>query len=130
LQAATVFSRKFPELSFLHIPSFSSQLNKSPSLQNQQPIMAILALCARFLSDANNGQGQTFEGAEEYAERTRIFISQSFVDPPRIETVQALLVTSMFEWAMGMVIRLGCIVVRVTCSIGRRFNYLQAWQPV
>lgn len=95
LRVAAVFSRKFPELSFLHIPSLSSQLRQSPS-QNQQPITAILALCGRFLSEPN-GQEQDLEAAEEYAERTRSFISQSFLDSPRLETVQALLAISMHE---------------------------------
>jgi hypothetical protein len=98
LQAATVFSRKFPELAFLHIPSLSSRLNKDVSKTQLQPITAILALCAHFLSDPNDRSGHGFETAEEYAEHTRKFLSGSFVEPPRLETVQTLLIISMYEW--------------------------------
>jgi hypothetical protein len=39
--------------------------------------------------------------AEKYAEATRSALSQTLVEPPHLEIVQALLVFSMYEWGNG-----------------------------
>jgi hypothetical protein len=114
-KAIPVFVEQFPELGFLHIPSFLQELKRleeeqpesSQTGQNGRPSHAncstrlkalgssLLALCAPFIPDDYD--------REIYAEFARSSISAA--DFPDRYTVQTLLVLGMYEWGNGRAYR-------------------------
>ncbi|KAL7799799.1 hypothetical protein V8C37DRAFT_92584 [Trichoderma ceciliae] len=114
VKAANAFVVQFPELNFLHIPSFLNKLKDlegSPAdilgqndAQNDGAYhgsklrglcFALLALCGPWLKDEYP--------REEYASSARSSISAG--DAPDIFTVQTLLVLAMYEWGRGSTYR-------------------------
>ncbi|KAJ5889068.1 fungal specific transcription factor domain-containing protein [Penicillium taxi] len=91
VKAAGLFCRKFPELSFLHFPTFIT----APRKQELQ-IAAMLTLCQRFMPSS-----ELMFTEEEYANYTQNCLSRVPKDPPSISTVHALLTMSMYEWGGG-----------------------------
>lgn len=97
VQAAAVFTRKFPELAFLHLPSFSGSWETENGEKHWVHIVAMLALCHKFLHKTLPG----LLSAEEYALLARKGLSSIATEPPNRSAVQALLTMSMNEWGSG-----------------------------
>lgn len=55
VQCASIFTRKFPELAFLHLSTFSGCWNRKDGVKHWVHIAAMLALCSRFLPPSTNG---------------------------------------------------------------------------
>ncbi|KAL2866135.1 Zn(II)2Cys6 transcription factor [Aspergillus lucknowensis] len=91
LQTATLFMHKFPELGFLHKPTFSRDLKKargSPAQSGAELLGAALtALCSPLT------QSQRIQPGDQI----------SLSEPPHLYAVQCLLVKSMVEWGQGNV---------------------------
>ncbi|KAL7957883.1 hypothetical protein V8C34DRAFT_284622 [Trichoderma compactum] len=105
-KAANVFVIQFPELNFLHLPSFLQDLtylgdhtvdnvSQQESDNNVTKLkglcFALLALCAQWCEDE--------VPAEDYILSARS--SLSVVNHPDVFTVQTLLVIAMYEWGCG-----------------------------
>lgn len=102
LQAAKTFSRKFPELAFLHLPTISQRINQSDLDYGIQILLtAILALCAPFLGKPSGEISFDLRRPEEYAQCIRTVLAHEVISTPCIEMVQTLLVISMYEWSGG-----------------------------
>ncbi|KAG9239123.1 putative fungal-specific transcription factor [Amylocarpus encephaloides] len=88
------FRRLFPELGFLHTATFeaSSQGDKSGR---------VLRAAIISLAFTSKPSGDHRVDIPEYATYVRGGLSSVLFDPPRLETVQALLIFSMFEWSKG-----------------------------
>lgn len=107
--AAHVFVAQFPELGFLHMPSFSQELNQldnpgpgphgpqgaNPRTKLRALGSAIVALCAPLMQGACDREG--------YASFARDSVSPA--DLPDKNTVQTLLVLAMYEWGNGRAYR-------------------------
>lgn len=106
--AAHVFVAQFPELGFLHMPSFSQELNQldnptsgshAQGANSRTKIRAlgsaIVALCAPLMQGARD--------RESYASFARDSVSPA--DLPDKNTVQTLLVLAMYEWGNGRAYR-------------------------
>lgn len=107
--AAHVFVAQFPELGFLHMPSFSHELNQldrpgaghhgSQGANSRTKLRAfgsaVVALCSPLM------QG-TYD-RESYASFARDSVSPA--DLPDKNTVQTLLVLAMYEWGNGRAYR-------------------------
>lgn len=108
-RAAHVFIAHFPELGFLHMPSFSQELKeledmagKPDAPQSPGPATgvtvfcyALVALCTPVMQDDCD--------AETYASFARRGIMEA--DLPDRRTVQTLLVLAMYEWGSGRAYR-------------------------
>ncbi|KAL7949243.1 hypothetical protein V8C42DRAFT_310372 [Trichoderma barbatum] len=105
-KAANAFVMQFPELNFLHLPSFIQSLQHldgdAPDIITQQSTdkyenklkslcYALLALCSPWI----DGEYPT----EDYISSARS--SMSVADYPDVYTVQILLVIAMYEWGCG-----------------------------
>ncbi|KAL6786367.1 hypothetical protein J3E68DRAFT_420787 [Trichoderma sp. SZMC 28012] len=105
-KAANVFVIQFPELNFLHLPSFLQDLkhlddDTVANVDQQEPdshaaklkglCFALLGLCAQWCEDEDS--------AQDYISSARS--SLSFADHPDVFTVQTLLVVAMYEWGCG-----------------------------
>ncbi|KAK0762781.1 hypothetical protein N5P37_005599 [Trichoderma harzianum] len=105
-KAANVFVIQFPELNFLHLPSFLQDLkhlddHAVDNVGQQESdnhlaklkglCFALLALCAQWCEDKDS--------TEHYISSARS--SLSAVDHPDVFTVQTLLVIAMYEWGCG-----------------------------
>lgn len=109
LNAAHVFVAQFPELGFLHMPSFSLELNQldypntghngSQGANSRTKLRAlgsaIVALCAPLMQGSCDREG--------YASFARDSVSPA--DLPDKNTVQTLLVLAMYEWGNGRAYR-------------------------
>ena len=106
--AAHVFVAQFPELGFLHIPSFSHELNQlesgvshhgSQGTNSRTKLRAlgsaIVALCAPLMQGVSD--------RERYASFARDVVSPA--ELPDKNTVQTLLVLAMYEWGNGRAYR-------------------------
>ncbi|KAL2072805.1 hypothetical protein VTL71DRAFT_12148 [Oculimacula yallundae] len=93
LEVATIFNRKFPELAFLHLPTFSSRVERDATMWIQNA--AMLALCHRFLPVATKVGFPAEDILISYA-REGLQSVQSI--HPNIPVVQALLIMSTYEW--------------------------------
>lgn len=103
-----IFIRKFPELRFLHLPSFlkairgleaGGQGRLSDEGERGQPPLrllcaSLLALCIPLMEDAS-----TLPPPAHFAAYARERVS--IADPPNLLTVQALIVLAMYEWGVG-----------------------------
>ncbi|CEL10389.1 hypothetical protein ASPCAL13509 [Aspergillus calidoustus] len=101
LQTATLFMRKFPELGFLHKPTFSRDLRNlrrclDPDADIQQPGAELLGSALTTLCLPLTEPNQTGEDTLNKVHR-RLSITK----PPNIYTVQSFLVVAMFEWGQG-----------------------------
>lgn len=92
VEVASIFTLKFPELAFLHLPTFSSET------KNWVHIAAMLALCYRLLPAATQA---CLESEDEYASYARQGLQIIPSGVPTLATVQALLTMSMYEWGAG-----------------------------
>ncbi|KPM42997.1 hypothetical protein AK830_g3513 [Neonectria ditissima] len=101
----SVFSRKFPELRFIHQPSFCKSLHglesmnldgSTPKLSDRLLYASLAALCCPLLDRQDDGVSPS---AEDFASYVRDHISLS--EPPTLTLVQTLLVLSMYEWGTG-----------------------------
>lgn len=96
VQTAALFSRKFPELAFVHLPSFSGCWESDECAKYWVHISSMLALCLRFLPPATNILAE-----EDYVSFAREGLSRVVMDPPDRTIVQALLTMAMYEWGNG-----------------------------
>jgi hypothetical protein len=101
LQTATLFMRKFPELGFLHKPTFSLDLRNlrgclDPDADIQQPGAELLGSALTTLCLLLTEPNQTGEDTLNKVHR-RLSITK----PPNIYTVQSFLVVAMLEWGQG-----------------------------
>ncbi|KAJ5032262.1 uncharacterized protein L3040_008870 [Drepanopeziza brunnea f. sp. 'multigermtubi'] len=96
IEVATVFCQNFPELAFLHLPTYSGSSDGGE--KDWVHIAAMFALCHRLLP----GRTQAILLNEaDYASYARDGLRSILSDPPRLVTVQSLLIMSMFEWGAG-----------------------------
>ncbi|KAL7928201.1 hypothetical protein V8C35DRAFT_318712 [Trichoderma chlorosporum] len=109
-KAANAFVKQFPELNFLHLPSFLLSLKcfdeDAANMTGQQVAdiqgtklkglcFALLGLCAPLVEDEHS--------AEDYISSARSSVSAA--DHPDVFTVQTLLVIAMYEWGCGKTYR-------------------------
>jgi hypothetical protein len=102
LNICSVFSRKFPELRFLHWPSFSKIVRslESPDSWNNSAAnsrllcISMIALCLAISDEPPNAPS-----AEHFA--TYVQDRLSTVESPDLVIVQALLALSVYEWGTG-----------------------------
>lgn len=97
VRVAEIFTRKFPELAFLHLPTFSGCWKADDGTKHWVHIASMLALCCSFLSSTSPG----LLDAEDYAICARDGLSRIVMDFPNRTTVQALLTLAMYEWGCG-----------------------------
>lgn len=86
LQAASNFCRKFPGLSFLHLGTFDVDSRDATTLLLKAALLALH--CA-------GGQ------QNEFALYVKNGLSGILFEPPKLETVQTLLVLAVYEWGCG-----------------------------
>ncbi|KAL2850449.1 hypothetical protein BJX68DRAFT_266658 [Aspergillus pseudodeflectus] len=101
LQIATLFMRKFPELGFLHKPTFSLDLRNmrgclDPNADDRQPGAELLGSALTTLCLPLTEPNQTVDDTLNQVHRRL-----SITEPPNIYAVQSFLVVSMFEWGQG-----------------------------
>ncbi|GFF25172.1 granaticin polyketide synthase putative ketoacyl reductase 2 [Aspergillus udagawae] len=101
LRTATLFMCKFPELGFLHKPTFSLDLRNLGGRLHQnagdrQPKAELLGSALRALCLPLTEPNHTVEDTLNKVHRRL-----SITEPPHIYVVQTLLVVSMFEWGQG-----------------------------
>ncbi|KAF2808118.1 uncharacterized protein BDZ99DRAFT_73562 [Mytilinidion resinicola] len=84
LQAASKFHQTFPELSFLHLATFDVDSQETSSLLLKA---AMMALCSTH--------------QDETARYVKTALSGLFLEPPKLVTIQTLLLLAMYEWGDG-----------------------------
>ncbi|KAH8901122.1 hypothetical protein GQ53DRAFT_614883, partial [Thozetella sp. PMI_491] len=98
LLACSIFSRKFPELRFLHLPSFSRKARIAWGDERAPGQAKVRLLCAAVVSLCT-----PLPEHEVPLERLLAYIraSLSVIDYPDLMTIQTLVVLSMYEWGAG-----------------------------
>ncbi|KAF2493747.1 hypothetical protein BU16DRAFT_550743 [Lophium mytilinum] len=84
LDAASKFHSKFPELSFLHLGTFDLDSEETGNVLFKA---ALLALCST--------------RPDVHAKYVKSALSKVLLEPPRLVTVQTLLILAMYEWGDG-----------------------------
>lgn len=97
IQSVSIFARKFPELAFIHLSSFSGIAGSFEHVQRRNHIAAILSLCADLLPSTT----PNLQSPETYAKYTREGLSRLVINPPSITVVQTLLTIAMYDWGNG-----------------------------
>lgn len=97
IQSVAIFARKFPELAFIHLSSFSGSARSYEHVQRRVHIAAIISLCRSLLPQGISN----LQSAEDYATYAREGLSRVVIDPPSITIVQTLLTIAMYEWGNG-----------------------------
>ncbi|KAL7904961.1 hypothetical protein GGI35DRAFT_462278 [Trichoderma velutinum] len=105
-KAANVFVIQFPELNFLHLPSFLQDLrclddhtvDNVGQQQSDNHVAKLNGLCFALLALCAPWCGNEYS-TEDYISSARS--SLSVVDHPDVLTVQTLLVIAMYEWGCG-----------------------------
>jgi hypothetical protein len=95
-EVAIIFRQKFPELAFLHLPTFLD--NWKGGDRSWVLIAAMFALCCRLLRSCNKPK---FISEDQFASYARVGLHSVLHDLPSLPMVQALLVMSMYEWGSG-----------------------------
>jgi hypothetical protein len=100
-EVADTFTRKFPELSFVHLADFIQQLRTSPRRILVIKLAAIFALCVR-LMESSPLQGQNPRAAsQQYAAFVQQNIWPQTVREPEMEVIHCLLLIAQYEWGEG-----------------------------
>lgn len=100
-EVADTFTRKFPELSFVHLSDFIQQLRRSPRRILVIKLAAIFALCVR-LMESSPLQGQSTRAAsQQYAAFVQQNIWPHIVREPEMEMIHCLLLIAQYEWGEG-----------------------------
>lgn len=97
VQCVAIFSRKFPELAFLHHSNFFGSWKIHGRAKHGTHTAAMLALCSNFLPTTLPG----LLLGEDYASYARDGLSHVVLEAPNTSTVQALLTMAMYEWGCG-----------------------------
>ncbi|KAJ5083689.1 hypothetical protein N7456_013116, partial [Penicillium angulare] len=97
LKGLNVFTNKFPELGILHIPVFQKDLQSNPQ-STRTLLAAILAVVKIQPILSNQAWATHLISSEAYANYAKARLSDEILRPPRIHTVQALLIMTLYEW--------------------------------
>ncbi|EPE09830.1 fungal specific transcription factor [Ophiostoma piceae UAMH 11346] len=105
LSAFSVFNQKFPELRFIHLPTFTRHLrqawyNESHAARQKLRLLcaAVIALCTaphRHIRNGTTAMPSADRCAEFVRQNVSVFLS------PDLVTVQTLVAFAMYEWGMG-----------------------------
>ncbi|EUC40107.1 hypothetical protein COCMIDRAFT_41509 [Bipolaris oryzae ATCC 44560] len=98
---ADAFTRKFPELSFVHLADFMQQLRTSPKRILVIKLAAIFALCVRLI-ESSPLQGQSPRAAsQQYATFVQRNIWPQILNQPDVDAIHCLLLIAQYEWGEG-----------------------------
>lgn len=100
-EVVEIFSRKFPELSFVHIADFLQRLRTSQRQILLVKMAAILALCARFVPSALCHFESPRAASEHYAAFVQQRLWPHIIHEPDAEMVHCLLLIAQYEWGEG-----------------------------
>lgn len=101
VKATHVFTNRFPELSLLHLPSLADEIQSRRSSDTVALLSAVFAMA--------RGQGEVLRAtwvsemlpAETYADYARSWLLGNVMRPPKVQVVQTLLITTLYEWGCG-----------------------------
>jgi hypothetical protein len=96
LQACDLLQTLFPELGFLHRPSFVDKLLAGGA--ESARLHAILSLTARFMPSLVSQHGGPEEAGDFYAAKAETAVMLRILDSPDPATVQSLLLISLHHW--------------------------------
>ncbi|KAF5849369.1 hypothetical protein GGP41_006308 [Bipolaris sorokiniana] len=100
-EVADAFTRKFPELSFIHLADFTQQLRASPKRILVIKLAAIFALCVRLI-ESSPLQGQSpCAVSQQYAAFVQQNIWPHILREPDMEVIHCLLLIAQYEWGEG-----------------------------
>lgn len=91
-----IFTKKFPEFSFIHLPSFVKQIQRGS--HHDALMVAILALVGPLLLGSELEWGGKLLPSDIYAEHTWQILSESLYEKPKIQNAQALLILALYYW--------------------------------
>ncbi|KAJ5736046.1 uncharacterized protein N7483_001171 [Penicillium malachiteum] len=97
LKGLNVFTNKFPELGILHIPAFQKDL-QSNSQSTRTLLAAMLAVVKVQPVLVNQDWAVHLLSSEAYLDYTKAKLADEILRPPRIHTVQSLLIMTLHEW--------------------------------
>ncbi|KAJ6134968.1 hypothetical protein N7512_000128, partial [Penicillium capsulatum] len=100
LRSLNVFMNKHPELTILHVNSFSKQFEVSRTDEAKTLLAAILAVVRSSLSLWACPWVNSLLSSESYALYARKMLSDSAFQPPQLYVAQALLLMSLYEWGV------------------------------
>lgn len=92
------FHNKFPELSILHLPTLSKDLEKGGCPASEALLSAVLAVIRRQLVPASMPWARSLLDGDVYAAHAKKLLGELMLETPRIEIVQALLIVTLHEW--------------------------------
>ncbi|KAJ6785953.1 hypothetical protein PWT90_03903 [Aphanocladium album] len=98
MKCLNVFTNKFPELAILHLPSFIAELHSQNSKEVIALLSAVLAVTRSQICVLNASWGEDLLQREHYALFTKDLMKDLILQPPNIQTVQALLIITLHEW--------------------------------
>lgn len=100
LRSLNVFMNKHPELTILHLHSFSKHLEIARTDETKTLLAAILAVVRSSLSLWDCPWIDSLLASENYAIYVRKMLSDSAFQPPRLPVAQALLLMTLYEWGV------------------------------
>lgn len=100
-EVVETFTRKFPELSFIHIADFMQRLRTSQKRILVVKLAAIFALCVRFSPSQSDWGKSPQSVGRAFAAFVQQNIWPQIVREPDVEMVQCLLLIAQYEWGEG-----------------------------
>ncbi|KAJ5898963.1 hypothetical protein N7495_003707 [Penicillium taxi] len=98
VDAGLIFNQKFPELAFLHLPTFVNSVHQNAPHRDLLKVTAVLALCARFLPEIYTAYDIPHQAGETYASQVRKHVLRRVMESPSVDTIQILLLMALYEW--------------------------------
>lgn len=99
IRASRIFVQQFPELGFVHKPTFFEY-----GLQDGIPaikLCAIMALCARYITELVDQYGSPYLASGYFANVVRENIMSYMAQHPGIDAVHAMILLSLYDWGEG-----------------------------
>lgn len=100
LRSLNVFMNKHPELTILHLHSFSKQFEIARTDEAKTLLAAILAVVRSSLWLWDCPWVDSLLPSESYAVYVRKMLSDSAFQQPRLHVAQALLLMTLYEWGV------------------------------
>lgn len=98
LKALNIFTDKFPELAFIHIPTFIKAVPSALSREQHTLLSAVLAVIRAQLPILKASWETELLDREQYASYAREMLTDMMLQPPKVEVAQSLLIITMYEW--------------------------------